>query len=501
MEKGKSLFKNKKILLGIIGIILLIEVIIFVFILGLNKNDNKADKLAVKQNLIEEKYVMYVKINPLVKLTFKESYYECENENGEKEVCSSRENEVTGYELLNDDAKEVYQAIDFKGKNILDSLAILCDKAKDKDIEIKSLKLTSDWEDIPDKTEIKKQLTEESKYSVDYEIVIDYQKSVDVQEILNNELLDNPEIKTYMVKFETDGGNRITGKVVEENTPVDEPNNPTKTGYTFVEWQLNGKKFDFDQEITKDITLIAKWKKEESKTEEKPNKNEDSKPDNNNDNQNTIKPSESNKNDDNKVPNENPTEKEVIYPNFLKENYTLEEVEKFANENNIYLSYSEEETDAYTPGTIFYQSRKAGSTVVSETTLRIKVAKALKVNEDPTEEQTITKSFTITNIIMKNLSSEYTAHLLESYSIIIELIGKETLVNNITKDNIQIYVDLENATEGEQTLKINVTGLDSNISYKLSQDEVKLNIKNKNGNVEETNSKEPGQDDTPSSEE
>lgn len=41
------------------------------------------------------------------------------------------------------------------------------------------------------------------------------------------------------------------------------PKEPTKEGYIFVEWQLDGKKYDFDTAIDKDIILTAKWMREE----------------------------------------------------------------------------------------------------------------------------------------------------------------------------------------------------------------------------------------------
>ena len=36
---------------------------------------------------------------------------------------------------------------------------------------------------------------------------------------------------------------------------------PTKSGYRFVEWQLSGSAYDFDDEVTEDITLDAVWQK------------------------------------------------------------------------------------------------------------------------------------------------------------------------------------------------------------------------------------------------
>ena len=44
-----------------------------------------------------------------------------------------------------------------------------------------------------------------------------------------------------------------------ENKTASQPKNPTKSGYKFVEWQLDGSKYDFKTKVTKDITLKAKW--------------------------------------------------------------------------------------------------------------------------------------------------------------------------------------------------------------------------------------------------
>ena len=65
--------------------------------------------------------------------------------------------------------------------------------------------------------------------------------------------------KKYTVSFDTDGGNKIASIMVKKGKTVDKPNNPIKKDYSFVEWQLNGKKYDFSEEVTKNITLKAKW--------------------------------------------------------------------------------------------------------------------------------------------------------------------------------------------------------------------------------------------------
>lgn len=63
----------------------------------------------------------------------------------------------------------------------------------------------------------------------------------------------------YTVTFNSNGGSEIRSKRVGENGSVVQPANPTRDGYTFVGWYLNNEEFDFNSEITSDITLTARW--------------------------------------------------------------------------------------------------------------------------------------------------------------------------------------------------------------------------------------------------
>lgn len=63
----------------------------------------------------------------------------------------------------------------------------------------------------------------------------------------------------YVVRFNTNGGTTIQDQTVKENAKVTKPTNPTKKGYKFVEWQLNGKAYDFKQGVIDDIELTAAW--------------------------------------------------------------------------------------------------------------------------------------------------------------------------------------------------------------------------------------------------
>ncbi len=71
-----------------------------------------------------------------------------------------------------------------------------------------------------------------------------------------------PAAAKYNVVFRSEEENKvIKTAVVEEGATVkaQKPANPTRTGYAFVCWTLNGTEFDFDTPVTGNITLLAKW--------------------------------------------------------------------------------------------------------------------------------------------------------------------------------------------------------------------------------------------------
>lgn len=80
--------------------------------------------------------------------------------------------------------------------------------------------------------------------------------------------------KKYTVTFETDGGTKIEAQKIKNGDEIEEPEEPTKEGYIFEGWYLDGKEYDFTEPISKDTKIVAKWKKiekeniEEDKTKE-----------------------------------------------------------------------------------------------------------------------------------------------------------------------------------------------------------------------------------------
>ena len=80
-------------------------------------------------------------------------------------------------------------------------------------------------------------------------------------EITLNALFE--EVTSYKVTFNTDGGSSVKSQEVTDK--VTKPGNPTKSGWVFVRWELNGKEFDFNTSISSDITLKAIWEKAKPK--------------------------------------------------------------------------------------------------------------------------------------------------------------------------------------------------------------------------------------------
>ena len=63
----------------------------------------------------------------------------------------------------------------------------------------------------------------------------------------------------YEVKFNSNGGSKVESVSVKKNERVEAPKDPSKKGYVFIEWQLNGKAYDFKKKVTSNMTLKAKW--------------------------------------------------------------------------------------------------------------------------------------------------------------------------------------------------------------------------------------------------
>lgn len=68
------------------------------------------------------------------------------------------------------------------------------------------------------------------------------------------------DTETVTVSFDTDGGTAVLPVEVAKGKTMHEPNEPTKTNWTFTGWYLGDEKFDFSEPIDADMTLKAGWK-------------------------------------------------------------------------------------------------------------------------------------------------------------------------------------------------------------------------------------------------
>ena len=61
------------------------------------------------------------------------------------------------------------------------------------------------------------------------------------------------------VTFNSNGGSAVATAYVNSGSAVSEPSAPTRTGYDFVKWQLNGADYSFSSAVNANITLDAVW--------------------------------------------------------------------------------------------------------------------------------------------------------------------------------------------------------------------------------------------------
>ncbi len=102
-------------------------------------------KEEIKEKSFTEEYIAYVQINPSVKLNYSIA---CKKVGDAEPECEKPV--VNSYELVNDDAKEIYKDIDLlaETKDLSKVIDLLCDKAKEKGIEVKNVSVQSDWNEF-----------------------------------------------------------------------------------------------------------------------------------------------------------------------------------------------------------------------------------------------------------------------------------------------------------------------------------------------------------------
>lgn len=65
----------------------------------------------------------------------------------------------------------------------------------------------------------------------------------------------------FTVEFDSNGGSKVESAKAAEGEPVAAPADPTREGYTFAGWFYNETKWNFENPVTEDMVLVAKWDK------------------------------------------------------------------------------------------------------------------------------------------------------------------------------------------------------------------------------------------------
>lgn len=284
----KNILKNKKLLIGLAVAIILI-IIIVVVILVIRPKDENQELEEVTNN-----YVTYISINPSIKLEFSQT---CQKNDS---ILDCTDPEVIDYELLNADAKEIYQDIDLleNDKKLLTVIDLIIKTAESNNIEFETVDIYSDWEQM--NNFVNENLESEN---FTYNVIINSKDNLsEIEDALINDIV------TYVVTFDTDGGSEILSQTIKENELVIEPLNPTRNGYTFVEWQLDGERFDFETPIIDNITLIAIWEQvsnNPSNSNDELDNNQSGNENQNNDSNQSIDNSNDNNNQNDDIVNDN----------------------------------------------------------------------------------------------------------------------------------------------------------------------------------------------------
>ena len=69
----------------------------------------------------------------------------------------------------------------------------------------------------------------------------------------------SPKTTYYQVRFDSDGGTAVKAQKVQSGKKASVPDIPSRDGFIFDHWDLNGSAYDFNKPVTTNITLKAKW--------------------------------------------------------------------------------------------------------------------------------------------------------------------------------------------------------------------------------------------------
>ena len=77
-------------------------------------------------------------------------------------------------------------------------------------------------------------------------------------------------VEQVTVTFDFAGGTKVDAQTFDKGGSATEPAAPTKDGFDFVGWKLDGEDYDFSSAVNDDITLTASWTKKDEPDEPQP---------------------------------------------------------------------------------------------------------------------------------------------------------------------------------------------------------------------------------------
>lgn len=71
----------------------------------------------------------------------------------------------------------------------------------------------------------------------------------------------------YTIRFDSNGGSKVSSQRVDRNDKLEEPDEPTRDGYIFLGWYTDKDledEYDFSDPVKKSFTLYAKWEEKQN---------------------------------------------------------------------------------------------------------------------------------------------------------------------------------------------------------------------------------------------
>ena len=264
MSKLKSVLKSKKF-----WIILIIIILLFLTFIIFQVDGEEIES-------IKNPYEVWVGDGKDVELIirFLEEYDECSNFSG-THICSDKTLKIYELEILHSNLSDALSEYPIGDNTTISEVIIaFLDYAFTKNAIEEDVQIISDY-----------------KFDTDFENTIkEHFNDVNIEFSYGGLSYTGDPQDSYLyytITFDTNGGSPIDSIVVADNTTIEKPSDPTKEGYTFEYWELDGEEYDFTTPVTEEMTLTAIWKENKNSSNNNSSNNTSNNSSNNTNNNTT----------------------------------------------------------------------------------------------------------------------------------------------------------------------------------------------------------------------